>query len=195
MKTFIEPCSETVYEGPLWMLYFDGMNIGVLDIETTGLNPQWSEAYWEAFINTERANFFSSSLRTEHGRRNSEAFISEIAELDAVITYNGKYFDIPFLEQRLRFHGPPVMKKKYMNLDLYRVISGHSPLKSLLPNLKQKTVENYMGLWSSREDEISGAESAELYKHYEATADESRSVRFCSTIKTMGAGKPFLQKL
>lgn len=172
MKTFIEPCSETVYEGPLWDAYFDGMNIGVLDIETTGLNPQWSECILGGIYKYGEGKLFQ--FLAENRTRECEtleAFISEIAELDAVITYNGKYFDIPFLEQRLRFHGLPVMKEVY-NLDLYRVISGHSPLKSLLPNLKQKTVENYMGLWSSREDEISGAESAELYKHYEATADE-----------------------
>ncbi|MGI6767002.1 MAG: ribonuclease H-like domain-containing protein [Lentihominibacter sp.] len=172
MRTFIEPCSEAICEGPLWDAYFGGMNIGVLDIETTGLNPQWSEyilgcvyKYGEG-----RLYQFLAENRTQEFET-LEAFISEIAEPDVVITYNGKYFDIPFLEQRLRHHGMPAMKEIY-NLDLYRVISGHSPLRSLLPNLKQKTVENYMGLWSSREDEISGAESADLYKHYEATADK-----------------------
>ena len=57
------------------------------------------------------------------------------------------------------------------NLDLYLVLNGHSPIKRFVPNLKQKTVENYMGLWQSRDDEISGAESVELYNVYEKNHD------------------------
>ena len=66
------------------------------------------------------------------------------------------------------------MKKLSMpyNLDLYLVLNGHSPIKKFVPNLKQKTVENYMGLWQSRTDEISGAESVELYNTYEKTGRE-----------------------
>ena len=51
------------------------------------------------------------------------------------------------------------------------MLNGHSPIKRFVPNLKQKTVENYMGLWQSRDDEISGAESVELYNVYEKNHD------------------------
>lgn len=57
------------------------------------------------------------------------------------------------------------------NLDLYLMLNGHSPIRKLVPNLKQKTVENYMGLWQTRADEISGAESVELYNRYEKSGD------------------------
>ncbi len=172
MKTFIEPCTEAIYEGPLRDAYLTGMSIGVLDIETTGLNPRWSEYILGCIYKYEEGKLyqFLAESRTRE-RETLEALTREIAGLDVLITYNGKNFDIPFLEQRLHHHRMPAMKEVY-NLDLYRVIDGYSPLRSLLPNLKQKTVESYMGLWSFREDKISGAESADLYMHYEATADE-----------------------
>ena len=43
--------------------------------------------------------------------------------------------------------------------------------------MKQKTVENYMGLWDTRADEISGAESVELYNRYELTGDPDAESR------------------
>ena len=43
--------------------------------------------------------------------------------------------------------------------------------------MKQKTVENYMGLWETRADEISGAESVELYNRYELTGDPDAESR------------------
>lgn len=172
MKAIIEPCNESIYEGPLWDAYFSGMNIGVLDIETIGLNPRWCEYVLGCLYKYGEGKLyqFLAENRTRE-RETLEAYIDQIADLDVVITYNGRHFDMPFLEQRLRHHRMAAMKEVY-NLDLYRVINGHSPLKSLLPNLRQKTVENYMGLWSYREDEISGTESVELYIHYEATADK-----------------------
>lgn len=49
------------------------------------------------------------------------------------------------------------------------VVNGHSCLKDVLPNLKQKSVEIFMGLAESRDDEISGGESVALYNRYMTT--------------------------
>jgi hypothetical protein len=90
-----------------------------------------------------------------------------LADADYIITYNGRHFDVPFMEKRAKHHG--LTFDAPYDLDLYQVISGHSPLREVLPSLKQKNVEIYMGLASGRDDEISGKESVELYHRYMAT--------------------------
>lgn len=117
-----------------------------------------------------------------------KAFYDMISQLDMVITYNGRHFDMPFIEKRLKLHGlggrfkadtEQTAFEAYLpyNLDIYLMINGHSPIKRLVPNLKQKTVENYMGLWQSRTDEISGAESVALYNRYENTGSSQLESR------------------
>lgn len=52
------------------------------------------------------------------------------------------------------------------NLDLYLCLNGHSEIRNLLPSLKQKSVEAYMGLAPGRGDEIDGKESIALYRRF-----------------------------
>lgn len=161
--------------------YFGGLRIGVLDIETTGLD-RWKNE----FILGGLYDVSEGLLHQVFAQNNSEeaealeAFAEILEPMDVVITYNGRKFDMPFLEERaVRNFGTAEggsagmrdpMPMPY-DLDLYRVVRGYSPLKRLLPNLRQKTVEAYMGLWQSRTDEISGEESVYLYREYERTMD------------------------
>jgi len=50
-------------------------------------------------------------------------------------------------------------------------LDRYSNFRKLLPNLKQKTVETFLGLWSDRADEISGAESVALYHQFLRTGN------------------------
>lgn len=170
MKHITKTYDETIYNSSTFDFYFKGLKIGVLDIETTGLDPSRNK-----FI---LGGLFDLQTKTMHQifaeNRSEEkdalvAFYDIICDLDMVITYNGKHFDMPFIIKRMRAHGIGTLLP--YDLDLYLVINGHSPIKKLVPNLKQKTVENYMGLWQSRADEISGAESVELYNRYENSSD------------------------
>ncbi len=98
-------------------------------------------------------------------------YMELVSSLDYVITYNGRRFDIPFLEKRLQHHGMRDFTMPY-NLDLYKVVNGFSDLRSMLPNLRQPTVENFMGLWQNRSDEIDGGISVQLYSQYAREFDE-----------------------
>ena len=140
--------------------------IGVLDIETTGLSPQTCKfvlggllVYQEDGILVKQ--YFAETLEEEAATL--KAYLDDIAQLDLIITYNGKHFDINFLQVRMAELGICRDYQFPFNLDIYLVLNGHSSFRKILPNLKQKTVENYMGLWESRSDEISGAESVDLY--------------------------------
>lgn len=149
--------------------------IGVLDIETTGLSPQNNYfilggllIYNDSGVMVKQ--YFAENIQEE--KQILIAFLNDIKSLDAIITYNGKHFDLNFLKTRIEKLEIQTDCIFPFNLDLYLLLNGHSSLRKLLPNLKQKTVENFMGLWSTRTDEISGAESVEMYKEFLVTKSD-----------------------
>ena len=154
--------------GPFNM-YFEDCKICVLDIETTGLSPDRSHFVIGGLLSLKGdgtalfSQYFAEDLSEE--RKLLQTYIEEASKHDVILTFNGKKFDVPFLLGRAKHLDLNTTNLPH-NLDLYLVLNGHSSLRKLLPNLKQKTVENYMGLWSQREDTISGAESASLYIQY-----------------------------
>jgi len=171
MKHLTLDFNEKMYSSNILDFYFQDMAVGVLDIETTGLNPSKNKFILGGLYNKteEKVHQFFAETRANE-KEALEAYLNEIYKLDMVITYNGKHFDIPFIEKRATSHGLSLKPLPY-NLDLYLILNGHSPVKKFVPNLKQKTVENYMGLWVNRKDEISGGESVELYDQYEKNGD------------------------
>ena len=173
MKHITLKTTEKLYESRTLDFYFGGMRIGVLDIETTGLNPARNHFILGGLYSVPDGilHQFFAETRAEEEEALSD-YLNAISRLDMVITYNGRHFDLPFLEKRWKNYSKTPARLPY-NLDLYLVLNGHSPIKKFVPNLKQKTVENYMGLWQSRDDEISGAESVELYHKYEKTQDQT----------------------
>lgn len=173
MKHIIKHIDETIYTSPLLDFYFEGMTVGSLDIETTGLSATRNKFVLGGLYNFKTQEFhqFFAENRDEEGQALSE-YIDELAKLDVVVTYNGKHFDIPFIEARYRhLFGMDIPVKMPYNFDIYLLLNGHSPVKHFVPNLKQKTIENYLGLWDRRSDEISGAESVDMYNEYEKTGD------------------------
>lgn len=149
--------------------YLPGKNVGVLDIETLGLNGEYSPMILaglmmvDDFGNATITQFFADDPTDESEL--IESLLCSIEKCDYLLTYNGKHFDIPFILKRSKIHRIFPKALPY-NLDLYLFLRGHSQLKDILPNLKQKTVEDYMGIGRMRDDEISGAQSVELYYEY-----------------------------
>lgn len=153
------------YDSRVFQFYFKNMKLGVLDIETTGLSPQRNQFILGGLLSISGEScqlhqFFAENLSEEADILS--AYLHEISQLDYLLTYNGKHFDVPFLQKR----GGASWAHLPYNLDLYLVLNGHSSIKKFLPNLKQKTVEAFMGLWNDRTDEISGKESVDLYYSY-----------------------------
>lgn len=150
--------------------YLGGMKFCVFDIETLGLNPSVSPAVLFGFLEPERDNSAEITqyfLNDPSEERDTLDLVSEkLNTYDYIITYNGKHFDIPYIERRYKLlNRIPLMLSPY-NLDLYLILYGHSPLKQKIMSLKQKNIERYMGIGGERDDEISGKESVELYYHY-----------------------------
>ena len=150
--------------------YLGGMNYGVFDVETLGLNPQYCPLVLAGFLtpldatSCQVTQYFAESPDDEPAIL--ENVCRDLASVDYLITYNGRHFDVPFIERRCAKLGLPAFDFRGYDLDLYLMLNGYSQLKYFVKNLKQKTIERYMGLGGSREDSISGAESIELYEAF-----------------------------
>lgn len=178
---------EQFYQSNIFNRYFKDLKIGVLDIETTGLNPDKSKLIIGGLLTPQdnhlKVKQFFLDRRDEEPEL-LEAYLSSLKDIDVLVTYNGDHFDLPFINRRI--HANTSVKSNpvssaislpfgsmpiHQSFDLYRIIGRHSVLKRMLPNLKQKTVEDYMGLWSDRSDQISGRESVDLYYQYLKSKD------------------------
>jgi uncharacterized protein YprB with RNaseH-like and TPR domain len=167
------------YTSSIFDMYFENCKICVLDIETTGLSPVRSHFIIGGLLSFQDngypqfSQYFAENLSEE--KEALAKYLKEVTAHDVVVTYNGQSFDIPFLLNRAKKVGIEIGNIPY-NLDLYLVLNGHSSLRKMLPNLKQKTVENFMGLWSDRTDKISGAESVTLYHQYLLLKEKNESI-------------------
>lgn len=150
--------------------------IACLDIETTGLSAKNSYFILGALLEFQKDGYLLKQYFAESPKEELEIlshYIKAIEKIDILLTYNGKSFDIKYLSDKLKQYN---LKPDFvfpLNIDIYLFLSSYSQFRRYLPNLKQKTVENFLGLWDKREDVISGAESIERYYLYIKSKDES----------------------
>ena len=158
------------YTSRLLERYFPGMKLGVFDIETTGLNPAETEVVLAGFLEVHpdgsalATQYFADKAGEE--QQLLSAIFNEFEKYDVLLTYNGKHFDLPYISKRAELLSFENHRISCHNLDLYLVLHGHSTLKQTVKSLKQKNVEDYMGLHIDRKDEISGADSVLPYQSY-----------------------------
>ena len=153
--------------------YLKELDTTVFDIETTGLfhsrdciiNAGFCDPQGEVWQN------FTEDPSDEK-RAVSEA-LERIAQADAVITYNGDTFDLPFLLRRAQKYGLAERLPLLWSIDLYRWLKKYWPASASMKSMSQKSVEEVFGLASRRTDEIPGGDCIPLYNYYLQTKDES----------------------
>ena len=166
--------------------YFGGKSFCTYDIETLGLDPRRAPVVLIGMMcvspdgSATVRQFFLEQPEEEHILL--DRVIEELNKYDYIVTFNGHRFDIPYIEKRYKmiYHCLPDIRP--FDLDLYLIIKGHSGLKEILPSLRQKSVEEYMGLSSERDDQISGGESVELYYEYLLCEDPDKKEKIKETI-------------
>lgn len=144
----------------------------ILDIETTGLSPKYTQVILVGFIHFTNNKWILTQIFCKNRSEEKMLLLELIRHFKnynkILITYNGHSFDIPYLNERLKRNNINYQFDTFMNFDLYRVV--RSSKKSLgLDNYKLKTIEKFLGI--TREDTISGKESVELYNLYEQNQD------------------------
>lgn len=124
-----------------------------LDIETTGLSE------FQDHITT-IATYDGSEIRHYVYSENLDDFIEDIDRYDLMVTYNGKTFDIPFIE---RFFDIKINK-------------AHIDLRYLLRNLGYsgglKSCEKQMGLDRGNLDGVDGYFAVLLWQEYKKTGNK-----------------------
>ncbi len=160
--------------------YLGGMRLGVFDIETLGLYPKYNPMVLAGIMSVSPdgdcnlRQLFAETARPDEERFLLKALENELSKLDCILTYNGRYFDIPYVKERAAKLGLCGYQIHPFNIDLLLFLRHHSALRDTIGSLKQKNVESYMGLAPSRDDEISGGDSVMLYKEFEKCPDENR---------------------
>lgn len=170
MRIIQEKIEGPVYRSRILEEYFPSGNMAIADIETTGLSPRSSQVILGGLIVPDgedrlAVQYFADSPEEEEELL--DRYAAMLAEYDVIVTYNGSTFDLPFLKKRMKAHRIDTegLERCY-SMDLYRILKKYSGLSEILPDLKQKTVEKYMGAGQARRDRIDGAESVRLYCQY-----------------------------
>lgn len=177
MYTYDQIFEESFYSAKQFDFYYkdsdiageENARIGVFDIETTGLDPRNCQVIMGALLTRVDGGLRVRQYFTEDEGEEEELLLiykKVLDELDVLVSYNGNGFDFPFLKYRLKRHGLDASFDSILSLDMFPVLNKHSKLRQIIPNLKQKTVEEYMGLRDSRDDVIDGGQSVELFFRY-----------------------------
>ena len=191
----IEEVYKTEYfSSPIYDRYFEDRSMVVFDIETMGLDAKKAPVILAAFLELSKegnkdgnkdgnrdANkdgnavfrqFFIEDYSEEE--KLIEMIIDELEKFDVILTYNGKFFDLPYISSRNIFYGNGSYVPSGYSLDLYQVIHRASDIRKITGSLSQKSIEKYMGIDHLRDDEISGGESVTLFGEYLNSADISK---------------------
>ena len=135
-----------------WRLFGHGSTC-YLDIETTGLSKTCDRITCAVLHSAARTKVFVNGI-------NLEKLPDAINEFDTVVTYNGKCFDVPFVEHFFQ------VRIRCIHLDL-RYILGSLGLRGGL-----KSIETQLGLQERKGTEgVDGAMAVALWRQYEAGGD------------------------
>ncbi len=136
-----------------WRLFGEFRNdIGYLDIETTGLGTETDHV-------TTLSLYGNGKLFTYIFGENLDAFLDDVLQFKILASYNGKCFDIPFLERQFRT----------------RFLQPHIDLRYVLRSLGYKGglkgCERQLGIARNDLDGIDGFWAVLLWQEYERTRD------------------------
>jgi len=126
---------------------------GYLDIETTGSNG------WDSHI-TAIALYDGKEVRHYVHDRNLHAFRDDIQECKLIVTYNGKCFDVPIIQQQLGI----------------RMTQAHVDLRYILANLGYrgglKGCEKQLGICRGELEGVDGFGAVLLWQEFVASGSE-----------------------
>lgn len=137
-----------------WRMFPDfRSSTAYIDIETTGLDPLGADI-------TTIALYDGKTIRYYIQGQNLDDFITDIANYNTLVTFNGKTFDVPFIEGYFSTHLP------HTHIDLRYV------LKSLGFSGGLKMVEKNMGLNRGDLEGVDGYFAVLLWMDYQKNNNE-----------------------
>jgi len=139
----------------------------IFDIETTGLSYHRDRLVCASFCDPadgKLLQFFADDPAEE--KELLGQIIDELNKYDAVISYNGASFDLPFVYARGKKYGLVKEQPLFWSIDLYRWVKKYWPVAASMDSLTQKSLEDALGLASRRTDLIDGGECISLYARW-----------------------------
>jgi len=136
-----------------WRLFSEFRDtIAYIDIETTGLEPWCDEI-------TTIALYDGQSMYTYVNGQNLEEFITDIQRYKIIVTYNGRCFDVPFIQQYFKVY------LNHVHIDLRYL------LKSLGFSGGLKACEQQLGIDRGELSGVDGYEAVLLWYDYKRTGN------------------------
>lgn len=148
------------------------------DIETTGFSASHNQIYMIGYAYQREDNIFIHQLFAETPSEEPEilaAFLDILSCYDTLISFHGAGFDVPFLKDRCAHYKMPEHFDSFRHLDIYKKLSKYKTILNL-PNLKQKTLEKFLGI--AREDLYSGGDLISIYSEYAKVSSKNNSIPF-----------------
>ena len=178
MRIIQENISGSMFRSRILEEYFTPRHTVVADIETTGLSPRGSQVILGGLVVRDGENRLAVQYFADDPEDEAELldrYAGMLIQYPVIVTYNGNSFDLPFIRKRMALHRLDVSGlQRCVSFDLYRILKKYSGLSAILPDLKQKTVERYLGIGQTRRDTIDGVESVRLYSQYLRSSGRNR---------------------
>jgi len=146
--------------------------VAMFDLETTGLTPRSSFIYIIGINLYMDGEWHILQLFNDDGRSEPEMirhFMELLGDKDVLVHFNGDTFDLPFVRgriEKIRLQtGEEIndIMSRLGSMDLYKEIKPYKYALGL-PNVRQKTVELYLGI--NREDRYNGGQLIDVYLNY-----------------------------
>lgn len=128
--------------------------VAYLDIETTGLENWCNEITTIALYDGQRVHTYVNG-------QNLDDFVRDIEQFKIIVTYNGRCFDVPFIEHYFKTH------LNHVHIDLRYI------LKSLGFSGGLKGCERQMGIDRGDLSDIDGYYAVILWDAYKRTGNET----------------------
>jgi len=141
--------TKTLASADHWRAYKEfGHKTCFLDIETTGLSKYYNDVTTVGIYNGKKSKVFIKG-------KDLDKFQKELKKYSMIVTFNGKSFDIPFLEHKFGIN------PDQFHLDL------RYPLSKLGYTGGLKKIEKVLGIDRGELADIDGREAVRLWKRYE----------------------------
>ncbi|QUH26002.1 ribonuclease H-like domain-containing protein [Serpentinicella alkaliphila] len=164
---------EEIYEFPqIIHELIENRNVCIFDIETTGLNRNKDKVILIGYLFFDNKKPVIKQLFAEKQDEELnilQRFNQEINDFDLLITFNGKNFDIPFLQARFDKHTIGHSLQLIDHIDIFKHLKIYSDMLNL-KDYKLKSIEKFLRI--DRKDTISGKDSVLLYNEYTKCNDE-----------------------
>lgn len=145
------------------MLNIDPRNIVFLDIETTGLSR--TPLFLIGLLYFDGDNIIVDQLFARDYSEEASVlhYFSEfVPQFKALVTFNGKTFDVPFIRDRMIYHRK-FLKWSYLHVDILQ--HSRRRWRGKTPDCKLQTLEYHI-CGRRREDDIPGALVPEIYHDF-----------------------------